>query len=90
MSTPHQHDARCKELFAMLSEYVDGELPATTCAEIEAHFAGCPPCVEFIANFKKTIQMTQEWQPDTQPLQVSPARQAELEQAWRQALQRRH
>lgn len=89
MNTPHQHDARCKELFAMLSEYVDGELPVQTCDEIEAHFAGCPPCVEFIANFKKTIALTREMEPEPMPVQVAPERRAELEQAWRQALARR-
>lgn len=89
MNTPHQHDERCKELFAMLSEYVDGELPAETCAEIERHFAGCPPCVEFIANFKKSIRLTQSWGATGESVCISPEKRAELENAWRRALQRR-
>jgi anti-sigma factor RsiW len=89
MNTPHQHDASCKELFSLLSEYVDGDLPADTCATIEAHFADCAPCVEFIANFKKTIKLTKNWQADAPPEELTPEKRAALEQAWQQALQRR-
>ena len=35
----------CKEIFARLSEYLDAELPPDACADIEAHIAGCAPCV---------------------------------------------
>lgn len=47
----------CKELFAVLSEYLDAELPGEDCAAIEAHLAGCPPCLEFIHSLKQSIEL---------------------------------
>ena len=34
---PGQHSESCKEVFALLSAYLDAELPAQTCEEIQAH-----------------------------------------------------
>jgi anti-sigma factor RsiW len=45
----------CKQIFAMLSEYLDRELPADLCETIDAHIAGCPPCVEFVKSLEKTV-----------------------------------
>ncbi|MBL8176465.1 MAG: zf-HC2 domain-containing protein [Bryobacterales bacterium] len=45
----------CKQIFAMLSEYLDRELPADLCDTIDAHIASCPPCVEFVKSLEKTV-----------------------------------
>lgn len=45
----------CKQIFAMLSEYLDRELPADLCETIDTHIAGCPPCVEFVKSLEKTV-----------------------------------
>ena len=34
-------DRHCKQIFAMLSEYLDGQLPAKNCRELERHLKGC-------------------------------------------------
>ena len=39
----------CARVFALLSEYLDQELPAATCDELEQHLGGCPQCIEFIS-----------------------------------------
>ena len=39
--------ADCKQIFALLSQYLDLELPPDACEKIEAHIAGCSPCVDF-------------------------------------------
>ena len=49
----HEHthssaDPACLEIFARLSEYVDGELTAADCDAIQAHIRDCPPCVDFV------------------------------------------
>ena len=49
--------ADCKELFAALSQYLDKELPPGDCAAIEAHIAGCAPCVEFVNSLRKTVDL---------------------------------
>lgn len=45
----------CKQIFAMLSEYLDRELPADLCETIDGHISSCPPCVEFVKSLEKTV-----------------------------------
>ena len=45
----------CQQIFAMLSEYLDRELPPDLCETIDTHIAGCPPCVEFVKSLEKTV-----------------------------------
>ena len=89
MSAPHHQDPRCKELFALLSEYVDGELPASTCGEIEAHFADCPPCLQFLDNFKQSISLTKSFETTEKIDPPDPELRAHLESAWQEAVARR-
>lgn len=50
----------CKQLVALLSEFIDGQLPDHLCQEIQAHIADCEPCVAFVNTLRKTIQMCQQ------------------------------
>ncbi len=52
----HAADTHCRQIFAALSEYLDGELPATNCRELERHLKGCKPCLAFLASLKTTVQ----------------------------------
>lgn len=63
----HLHDESCKKMFALLSEYLDLELPAETCREIAAHMAGCEPCTEFTESLRKTIELCRGYQPREMP-----------------------
>ena len=58
MSSEHRH-TRCQELLGQLSDYVDGELEASLCAELEAHLAGCPNCRVMVDTLHKTITLYQ-------------------------------
>ncbi|MEJ2639121.1 MAG: zf-HC2 domain-containing protein [Desulfosarcinaceae bacterium] len=52
----HDHDhAACIELFAKLSDYLDNELDAVTCKDIEAHLANCPCCSVCMETLKRTV-----------------------------------
>ncbi len=59
----HQHHQNCKEVFAMLSEYLDRELTVESCEEIEAHLADCPPCIEFLHSLKRTVGLCKSCAP---------------------------
>ena len=48
----------CQQVFARLSEYLDGELPPDLCERMEDHLNGCAPCVEFVESLKNTIKRT--------------------------------
>jgi len=51
----------------LLSGYLDLELPAETCAEVEAHLADCPPCIEFAESLRKTVEICRRYQPAELP-----------------------
>ena len=56
MSCDHEHGSMtCKEIFASLSEYLDGELDASLCEELEGHLGECPPCVRFLDSLRSTV-----------------------------------
>ena len=47
----------CKNLLSQLSGYLDGELEAALCTEIERHMAGCPDCRAVVNTMEKTIEL---------------------------------
>jgi anti-sigma factor (TIGR02949 family) len=56
MSSEHDHSI-CRELMDHVSDYIDGELEASICAELEAHLAGCPNCRIMVDTVRKTITL---------------------------------
>jgi anti-sigma factor RsiW len=49
-------DRRCKRIFAMLSDYLDGALPVGDCRKLERHLEGCKPCIAFLESLKTTVE----------------------------------
>jgi RNA polymerase sigma-70 factor (ECF subfamily) len=47
--------AACRELFANLSEYLDGRVEPRTCDQMRAHIEGCPSCVAFLRDLRAAI-----------------------------------
>jgi hypothetical protein len=64
---PHRHDEKCKEVFALLSEYLNPELPPDACQEVELHLNGCPPCIEFADSLRKTVELCRQYRPTEMP-----------------------
>ncbi len=65
-----EHTGSCEHLLADLSDYLDGEAAASTCAEIERHLADCPDCRVVVDTLRKTISLYQDLpQPDL-PVEV--------------------
>ena len=48
--------ARCKAMFAELSDYLDEQLDDSLCEELEQHISGCGPCKAFVATLEATIE----------------------------------
>jgi anti-sigma factor RsiW len=64
----HDHDHKtCRALLASLSDYVDGTLDESLCAEIEKHMAGCDRCQVVIDTLRKTVELY-HGQPPAEPL----------------------
>ena len=47
--------ADCKRMFAALSDYLDGELPDSSCADIRRHLADCAPCIAFLNDLNRAV-----------------------------------
>jgi RNA polymerase sigma-70 factor (ECF subfamily) len=45
----------CSEIFANLSEYMDGRLEPKTCDQMKTHIEACPACLAFIRDLKAAI-----------------------------------
>jgi anti-sigma factor (TIGR02949 family) len=52
----HNH-LKCDELLGSLSAYIDGELSAELCQELEKHLSGCDNCRVVLNTTKRTIDL---------------------------------
>jgi anti-sigma factor RsiW len=49
-------DIACIELVEMLTDYLEGALPPSEVAAVEAHLETCPPCRTYLAQIRATIR----------------------------------
>jgi len=52
--------ARCKAMFAELSNYLDEQLDDSLCEELERHLGGCEPCKAFLSSLKATVEQCRQ------------------------------
>jgi RNA polymerase sigma-70 factor (ECF subfamily) len=50
-----QRPAECRDLFANLSEYLDGRIEPRTCDQMRLHIEACPSCVAFLRDLRAAI-----------------------------------
>lgn len=55
----HEHGFECKDVVKNLNAYIDGELDASLCRELEAHLSTCSNCQIVVNTLKKTIEICQ-------------------------------
>ena len=84
-----QDPTKCKEVLALISEYLNLELPAEACAEVEDHLAACSPCVEFAESLRKTVELCHRYSPDAMPEPLGSAAREELQKAWQKVIAER-
>lgn len=77
-------DRRCKQIFAVLSEYLDGELPPGNCRELERHLQGCKACLAYLETLKATVQACRKYRVTKFPC-PSPRVRAALREAARKS-----
>src|SRR5579872_2743082 len=82
----HQRSEKCKEVFSLLSEYLNLELPADACQEIETHLAGCPPCIEFAESLRKTVELCRRYRPTELPEPLGKNAREQLLDAYQKLL----
>jgi anti-sigma factor RsiW len=48
----------CRELIAILADYLEATLPAESVQAFERHLAVCPPCVAYVNTYRRTRELT--------------------------------
>ncbi len=48
----------CKELVELVTDYLEGWLPAGERRRFEAHLGGCPGCATYVEQIRETIRLT--------------------------------
>jgi RNA polymerase sigma-70 factor (ECF subfamily) len=67
--------ARCKAMFAELSDYLDEQLDDSLCEELERHMNGCAPCQAFVATLEATVQQCRNAAADCPPPKAARLRE---------------
>ena len=74
---PHHSHENCLALFERLSEYIDKELDAPACKDIEAHIKACKPCQVCLKTLKQTVELCRNLErrqvPETLSLKLKDA-----------------
>ena len=82
-ASPELRPARCKAMFAELSDYLDEQLDDSLCQELERHMSGCAPCQAFVATLEATIERCRKSTTECPPAESAKLR-AELMQKYQQ------
>jgi anti-sigma factor RsiW len=57
----------CPRIVSLLSDYIDGRLPADVRSDLEQHLGGCPECSKFVGSFRSTVALLQSLNEDDLP-----------------------
>lgn len=69
----------CQEVVELISDYLEGELPARETRRLEHHLAGCPHCSAYLAQMRETLRLTGRLVPED----LSPEMQREFSDVYR-------
>ena len=79
MSDDITTELACKELVEVITDYLEGTLPERDRARFDAHILTCPPCREYVAEMRTTLQLTGRLTVDS----ISSSARDELLRAYR-------
>jgi len=75
-----RRDLVCQQAVELVTDYLEGALSRTDRRRYETHLAGCPHCTEYLAQMRKTIELTGTLTPDD----LTPSMQDEFIALFRQ------
>ncbi len=53
-----EHEMPCQELVELVTEYLEGTLPADVRVQMERHLSGCDGCTHYLEQMRQTIGLT--------------------------------
>lgn len=69
----------CQQVVELISDYLEGALPARERRQLEGHLAGCPHCSAYLAQMRETLRLTGRLVPED----LSPEMQREFSDIYR-------
>ena len=57
----------CPRIVSLLSDYIEGRLPADVRGHLEQHLSGCSECSTFVGTFRSTVALLQSLNEDDLP-----------------------
>jgi anti-sigma factor RsiW len=51
-------DLSCRELVEIVTDYLEGTLPAEERARVDRHLVDCPGCTTYIEQMRETVRLT--------------------------------
>ena len=79
MSEVEIHEMRCRELVEVITEYLEGTLPAEDRGRFERHLAACDGCQAYLDQMRQTIRAIGHLPPES----ISPEAERALLEAFR-------
>ena len=58
MATPQKTDLTCRELVDLVTDYLEGALPARDRLDFERHLVWCSWCRDYLDQMRTTIDLT--------------------------------
>ncbi len=81
-----ERPAECRDLFANLSEYLDGRMGPVPCEQMRQHIDACPACVAFLRDLRLAIDRCRSLQVPCDPA-VAPRLRSILTQEYLRMLE---
>jgi RNA polymerase sigma-70 factor (ECF subfamily) len=76
---PTRRSRNCREMFAALSDFMDGLVADSRRREMEKHIANCKPCVAFLDSLKSAVEQCRTYEPICDTLRAKELRQGLVE-----------
>jgi anti-sigma factor RsiW len=83
------NDRDCSQIFAMLSQYLDRELPPDACGALEEHIKDCPECVQFVDSLQRSVELCRQYGSVRSTEPIAPEQLDELRAAYDRMLAKR-
>ena len=73
----------CDELIQNLSDYIDGELDAGLCKELEEHLKGCNNCRLMVDSLRMTVKLCKDGRCEDLPPELNSKLNEKLANRWK-------
>jgi RNA polymerase sigma-70 factor, ECF subfamily len=73
-AAPPKRTRRCRQMFAALSDYMDGLVKDVRYRDMEKHLDDCKPCVAFLDSLKSAVEQCRSYEPSCDTVRAEELR----------------